>query len=110
MTLKILKFRGNFLFEWDEINVEFGVVIYQVEMFSFSQQDLVLQNSSFIIFRDDDTSKANTNIDFKIINDSGRIFNHTCIRAQNGKETAFYCSELCLKIHVDISHDFILFK
>lgn len=57
------------------------------------QQDATVEPSSFIVFRDDDTSSANTNIDFQIIGDPARTFNHTCKRGSLTNETVFYCSE-----------------
>lgn len=52
---------------------------------------------SFIVFKDADTSIANANIEFHLLNDDAHIFKETCTKLQSNhtsmESTVFYCSE-----------------
>jgi hypothetical protein len=72
---------------------------------------MMVASSPFIIFLDDDTSTANSNIDFEIINDPGRIFQHTCVPISNSRSTVFHCSKLeifKISLIIDFSHEFFI--
>lgn len=66
--------------------------------FSIAQQETLLSPQSFIVFKDDDTSTANANIDFHLLNDNAAIFKETCTKLQSNhtamESTVFFCSEL----------------
>ena len=73
---------------------------YLFSSFIFFYQDTFVNPHSFIVFKDEDTSTANSNIEFRLINDDAHIFKETCTKISSNhstrESTVFYCSQFNL--------------
>lgn len=73
-------------------------ILIMFEFISVLLQGSTVNPHSFIVFTDDDTAAANSEINFLLLNDKANIFEEDCKRVESNhklgeQSTVFYCSK-----------------